>query len=133
MAAPPDGAMGEGNGSDEAFAHGPGVELGERGDRAVPGRGRDAEAGVLAPAGAVKGIDVGALGLPDVLAARIGEKAQPDDDIVAAGAQRVTRARAAERQVEEETVEIGIVERAVAQDHGHVRVEAGALRAAPQA
>ena len=86
---PPDLAMGERAGVDQAFQLRPSVKLLERSDAAVPGRGGDARAGILAPPCTMERIDIHARGGPHRLAAGGVQKSDPHRDVVAVGAQRV--------------------------------------------
>lgn len=70
------------------------------------------------------GRDIVAISVPDRLAARLIEKARPQHDVVAVGAQRVSRARAIGGKIAEEAVELDIVKRAVPKDDRHIPVAA---------
>ena len=68
--------------------------------------------------------DIIGIGLPDRLAARGGEEANPDQDIITVGAQRMARTRPVQRQIEEVTVEVWIVDLSTLQDQRDVGVQA---------
>src|SRR5208282_95232 len=120
---PPDLAMGERDGPDQAFQLRPSVKLLERSDATVPGRGGDARTSIRAPPRTMERIDIHPRGGPDRLAAGGVQKSDPHRDVIAVGAQRVGRANAVERQVKEETVEGGVVRDAVAENDRNVAVE----------
>ena len=84
---PPDIAMGERAGPDQAFQLRPSVKLLERSDAAVPGRGGDARTGILAPPRTMERIDIRARGGPDRLAAGGVQKPDPHRDVIAVSAQ----------------------------------------------
>lgn len=68
--------------------------------------------------------DIIGIGLPDSLAADLGEKANPDQHIVAVRPQRMARTRPVQRQIEEVAVEVWIVDLSTLQDHRDVGVQA---------
>jgi len=70
------------------------------------------------------GTDIIGIGLPDRLAARGGEEANPDQNIIAVSAQRMARTRPVQRQIEEVAVEVWIVDLSTLQDHWDVGVQA---------
>lgn len=119
---PPDVAMSERAGRDKTLRLRPPIELLQRGNAAIPGCGGDARAGVLAPPRAMEGVDIRARGGPYRLAACRLQESDPHRDVIAVRTQRMRRAHAIQRQVEEETVEIGIIGDAVAQDDRDVVV-----------
>ena len=68
--------------------------------------------------------DIIGIGLPDGLAARGGEEADPDQNIIAVSAQRMARPRPVQRQIKKVAVEVWIVDLSTSQDHRDVRVQA---------
>jgi hypothetical protein len=60
-------------------------------------------------ASAVEGRNIGQISIPDGFALRLFEEPRPNHDVVAVSAQRMWRTQAIERQIEEKTIEIGIV------------------------
>ena len=115
--------VGERGGRDQPLKLGPAVELLERGDRAVPRGGGYPEAGIGAPARTMENGHVRALGQPDGLTTGLGEEPHPDHHVIAVGTQRMGRAHAVQRQIQQEAIEIGVVKSAVAQNDRDVGVE----------
>ena len=123
MTPTPDIVMRERSGCNQPLQLGPAVKLLERGDRAVPRRGGYPEAGIGTPARTMEGGHVRALGQPDGLAAGLGQEPHPHHHVIAAGAQRMGRAHAIQRQVQEEAIEIGVVDSTVAQNDRDMGVD----------
>jgi hypothetical protein len=122
----PHGAAAERRVGDQPLLLAPTVKAIEAGDGAVPACRRYPVIGIVAASLTMIGVDIVAGRSPHGLAAGI-EKTKPDYDIIGVGAKRVPRADARQRQVEKEAIQIGIVERVVALDQRHMRIEAPGL------
>ena len=109
---------------DQALPFGPSIKLVERGNRPVPRRCRNPELSIAAPPGTMIGTDIIGIGLPNRLATGRSEKANPDQDIIAMGAQRVSRTRTVQRQIEEVALKVEIIDRTITQDYRDVGVQA---------
>ncbi len=120
----PDRAMSERARLDERFIERPAIELVERSDRAIPGRGGNALLHGATPPRPMIGRNVITISTPDRLAARLIKKPRPDHDVIAIGAQCVARTGAIGRQVAKKTVQRGVVEGAVFENDGNVTIAA---------
>ena len=80
---PPNGAVRERRFGDQAFVNTPAIEAIETGDSSIPGRRRDALAGLGPATNSMVGEDVATVTLPYGLAAGFRKKADPDEDIIA--------------------------------------------------
>ena len=62
-------------------------------------------------------------GFPDTLAARLLKKANPDHDVVAIGPKGMPGPHAVQRQIEEKTIEIAVIDSAIAKDHWNMMIK----------
>ncbi len=69
-------------------------------------------------------LHVAPIGFPDCFVAGISKETQPNGDVIAVGAQGMSRAHSIKGQIEEEAIDIGVVERTASQDPRHMGIEA---------
>jgi hypothetical protein len=67
--------------------------------------------------------DVAALSFPDALAAGLLKKANPDHDVVAIGPKGMSGSDAVQRQIEEKTIKIAIIDPAIEKDHRNMMIK----------
>jgi hypothetical protein len=116
-------AMDERTRPDYALHFGPSIEFLKRSDGAVPRRGRDASADLLATASSMKRSHVATLSFPDALVAGLLKKANPDHDVVAIGPKGMPGPHAVQRQIEEKTIEIAVIDSAIAKDYWDMMIK----------
>src|SRR3546814_1527822 len=90
----------------------------------VPRRCRNPELSIAAAPGTMIGTDIIGSGLLDRLAAGRSEKANPDQNIITMGAQRVSRTLTVQRQIEEVALKVEIIARTITQNYRDVGVPA---------
>nr|QEG98065.1 hypothetical protein AgrTiT37_00102 [Agrobacterium tumefaciens] len=71
----------------------------------------------------MEGFDISAGGFPDRLVTNLGEEAQPNHDVIAVGAQRMTGTNSVERQVEKEAINVGVIQFTPSQNTRHIGIE----------
>ena len=72
----------------------------------------------------MEGFDISARSFPDSLVADFGQEAQPNHDVVALGAKRMTGANSVERQVEKEAINVGVAKFTASHNTWHIGIEA---------